>query len=59
MIASRILTGKSIHSLGQLTCGRFPPFLPTISEVDLEYARWSEITALVHLVTPDERLAPG
>ncbi len=30
-----------------------------LAEVDLEYARWSEITALIHVLTPDERLAPG
>jgi hypothetical protein len=38
-----------------------PPTVPQdyLAEVDLEYARWSEITALIHLLTPDERLAPG
>ncbi len=38
-----------------------PPTVPQdyLAEVDLEYARWSDITALIHLLTPDERLAPG
>jgi hypothetical protein len=38
-----------------------PPSIPQdyLAEVDLEYARWSEISALIHLLTPDERLAPG
>lgn len=38
-----------------------PPTVPQdyLAEVDLEYARWSEITALIHVLTPDERLAPG
>lgn len=30
-----------------------------LAEVDLEYARWSEITSLINMLTPDERLAPG
>jgi len=30
-----------------------------LAEVDLEYARWSEMTALIRMLTPDERLAPG
>ena len=29
------------------------------AEVDLEASRWAEITALVDLLTPDERTAPG
>jgi hypothetical protein len=38
-----------------------PPSVPQdyLAEVDLEYARWSEITALIRVLTPDERLAPG
>jgi hypothetical protein len=38
-----------------------PPTVPQdyLAEVDLEYARWSEITALINMLTPDERLAPG
>jgi hypothetical protein len=38
-----------------------PPTVPQdyLAEVDLENARWSEITALIHVLTPDERLAPG
>jgi len=38
-----------------------PPTIPQdyLAEVDLEFARWSEITALTHILTPDERLAPG
>ncbi|HYI66398.1 MAG TPA: hypothetical protein VEW95_05705 [Candidatus Limnocylindrales bacterium] len=38
-----------------------PPTVPQdyLAEVDLEHARWSEITALIHLLNPDERLAPG
>jgi hypothetical protein len=35
------------------------PFRRYLAEVDLEYARWSEVTALIHMLTPDERLAPG
>jgi hypothetical protein len=30
-----------------------------LAELDLEFARWSEITALVRILTPEERLAPG
>jgi hypothetical protein len=30
-----------------------------IAEVDLEASRWAEIIALVELLTPDERAAPG
>lgn len=29
------------------------------AEVDLEASRWAEITALVELLTPEERIAPG
>jgi hypothetical protein len=29
------------------------------AEVDLEASRWAEITALIDLLTPDERAAPG
>jgi hypothetical protein len=29
------------------------------AEVDLEASRWAEITALVELLTPDERIIPG
>jgi hypothetical protein len=38
-----------------------PPSVPQdyLAEVDLEYARWSEISGLIHMLTPDERLAPG
>lgn len=38
-----------------------PPTVPQdyLAEVDLEYARWTEITALIQVLTPDERLAPG
>jgi hypothetical protein len=38
-----------------------PPSVPQdyLAEVDLEYARWSEITALIHMLSADERLAPG
>lgn len=38
-----------------------PPTVPQdyLAEVDLEYARWSEIRALIHVLAPDERLAPG
>jgi hypothetical protein len=40
---------------------RAPPTVPQdyLAEVDLEYARWSEVTALIHMLTPDEQLAPG
>jgi hypothetical protein len=40
---------------------RPPTSLPTDyrSEVDLERARWSEIGALIGLLTPDERVVPG
>jgi hypothetical protein len=40
---------------------RRPPALdPTMAaEVDLEAARWAEITALVELLTNDERATPG
>ena len=30
-----------------------------IAEIDLERARWAEITALTEMLTPGERLAPG
>jgi hypothetical protein len=30
-----------------------------IAEIDLERARWAEITALTDMLTPGERLAPG
>jgi hypothetical protein len=30
-----------------------------LAEIDLEFARWSEIAALIKMLTPDERLAPG
>ena len=30
-----------------------------LAEVDLEHARWSEIVALIHMLTRDERLVPG
>jgi hypothetical protein len=38
-----------------------PPTVPQdyLAEVDLEYARWSEIVALIHLLMTEERLAPG
>jgi hypothetical protein len=38
-----------------------PPTVPQdyLAEVDLEYARWSEIASLFDMLTPDERLAPG
>jgi hypothetical protein len=38
-----------------------PPTVPQdyLAEVDLENARWSEITSLIHVLTPDERHAPG
>jgi hypothetical protein len=38
-----------------------PPTVPQdyLAEVDLEYARWSEIVALIHMQMPEERLAPG
>jgi hypothetical protein len=38
-----------------------PPTVPQdyLAEVDVEHARWSEITSLIHLLTLDERLAPG
>ena len=35
------------------------PDIPEAAEVDLEQARWAEITALIDRLTPDERLAPG
>jgi hypothetical protein len=40
---------------------RPPPTIPAEyrSEVDLEYARWSELVGLVRLLTPDERTVPG
>jgi hypothetical protein len=40
---------------------QMPPSVPQdyLAEVDLEYARWSEINALIHMLTPDECLAPG
>src|SRR3990170_3423508 len=43
------------------TTAQVPPSVPQdyLAEVDLEYARWSEITALIHILTPDECLAPG
>jgi len=43
------------------TTGHVPPSVPQdyLAEVDLEYARWTEITALIHILTPDECLAPG
>ena len=30
-----------------------------LAEIDLEFARWSEITALINMLTADERTAPG
>jgi hypothetical protein len=30
-----------------------------LAEVDLEYARWSEIIGHIHMLSADERLAPG
>jgi hypothetical protein len=38
-----------------------PPQVPTdyLSEVDLEHAHWSEIGALVRLLSRDERIVPG
>jgi hypothetical protein len=38
-----------------------PPTVPQdyLAEVDLEYARWSEIAALIDMLMLDERLAPG
>ncbi len=47
---------RQVGATNQLT-----PSVPQdyLAEVDLEYARWSDITALIHLLTPDERLAPG
>src|SRR5688572_12069181 len=43
------------------TTAQVPPSVPQdyLAEVDLEYARWSEITALIHMLSADERLAPG
>jgi len=43
------------------TTGQAPPTVPQdyLAEVDLEHARWSEIGALIRLLTADERLAPG
>jgi hypothetical protein len=40
---------------------RVPPTVPQdyLAEVDLENARWSEIVALIHVLMPEERLAPG
>lgn len=37
------------------------PMVPAeyVSEVDLEHARWSEITGLIGMLTPDERIVPG
>ncbi len=53
--------GTHTGTLGRMTTDQIPPTVPQdyLAEVDLEYARWSDITALIHLLTPDERLAPG
>jgi hypothetical protein len=47
--------------MSDMRADHMPPSVPQdyLAEVDLEYARWSEISGLIHMLTPDERLAPG
>jgi hypothetical protein len=54
------MSDKSVVRQAEAT-NQLTPSVPQdyLAEVDLEYARWSDITALIHLLTPDERLAPG
>ena len=52
---------RRTHVGNQRTGVQLPPFARRdhLAEVDLEHARWSEIVALIHLLTRHERVVPG
>jgi hypothetical protein len=55
------MSDKTVVRQADATTAQMPPSVPQdyLAEVDLEYARWSEITAHIHMLSADERLAPG